>query len=112
MGLDITAYSVPAMRSQLGAAGEIHYWRKHHALLHWCEALDVQRGGAVWDECGQSITLTRADLDKLEAAVLNGGLPDCYGGDASYWQAHDLEFIAKARAALAAGLTVEIVASW
>ena len=29
-----------------------------------------------------------------------------------YWQAHDLKFIAKARAVLVAGMAVEIVASW
>jgi hypothetical protein len=106
MGLDMTAYAVPAGASK---GEQLHYWRKHHELLKWCEALDIERGGAVWDEPAQSIILTRADLDRLESAVVKGKLPDFYdrGG---YWQAHDLVFIAKARAALAAGMIVEIVA--
>ena len=108
MGLDMTAYAVPAGASK---GEQFHYWRKHHELLKWCAALDIERGGAEWDEPAQSISLTSADLDRLESAVVKGELPDFYyRGD--YWQAHDLEFIAKARAALAAGMMVEIVASW
>jgi hypothetical protein len=107
MGLDITAYARPAGASE---REQFHYWSKHHVLLHWCEALNIERGGARWNEPGQSIDLTSADLDRLEAAVLKGELLDDYHGD--YWQAHDLAFIAKARVALAAGMTVEIVASW
>jgi hypothetical protein len=108
MGLDMTAYAVPAGASE---GEQFHYWRKHHKLLRWCAALDIERGGAAWDEPAQSIILTSADIDRLESAVVKGALPDLYyRGD--YWQAHDLAFIAKARAALAAGMIVEIVASW
>jgi hypothetical protein len=108
MGLDMTAYAVPAGASK---GEQFHYWRKHHELLKWCAALDVERGGAAWDEPAQSVILTSADLDRLESAVVKGEVRDVYDR-ADYWQAHDLEFIAKARAALAAGMMVEIVASW
>ena len=106
MGLDITAYARPAGTSE---GEQFHNWRKHHVFLHWCEALDIERGGPPWNEPGQSIDLTSADLDRLEAAVLRGELLDDYHGN--YWQAHDLAFIAKARVALAAGMIIEIVAS-
>ena len=108
MGLDMTAYAIPAGASE---GEQFHYWRKHHELLKWCEALDIERGGAAWDEPAQSVILTSADLDRLESAVVKGKLPDLYyRGD--HLQAHDLAFIAKARAVLAAGMMVEIVASW
>jgi hypothetical protein len=108
MGLDITAYAVPAGVSE---ATELHDWRKHHELLKWCESLAMQRGEAAWDEPAQSIVLTSVDLDKLATAVTNGELPDHYAR-ADHWRAQDLEFIDKARAAIAAGMTVEIVFSW
>ena len=69
MGLDMTAYAVPAGASK---GEQFHYWRKHHELLKWCAALDIERGGATWDEPAQSIILTSADLDRLESAVVKG----------------------------------------
>jgi hypothetical protein len=110
MGLDMTAYAVPAGASQVEAGRQFHYWRKHHELLKWCKALHIERGGAEWDEPVLSISLTSVDLDRLESAVVKGELPDLYDR-ADHWRDKDLEFIAKARAALAAGMTVEIVAS-
>lgn len=113
MGLDIYAYAVPAGKKQ---REQIHYWRKHHALLDWCEKLARERGEESWDvACAGSIELTSADLDRLLAAVVNVELPEyaVYQYEiADYWTDHDLAFIGKARAALAAGKTVEIVASW
>jgi hypothetical protein len=108
MGLDITAYALPAGASE---AEEIHRWRKHHELLKWCEALAMQRDEEVWREPAQSIVLTSADLDKLATAVTNGELPDYYDRT-DHWRPQDLEFIDKARAAIAAGMTVQIVFSW
>jgi hypothetical protein len=112
MGLDITAYAIPAGSTQLAGGQQIHTWRKHHELANWLSALEVSRGGQAWDEPAQSITLTSADLDELESSVLNGALPDNYDRDPDYWKANDLAFIAKARVVLAADMTVEIVASW
>ena len=74
-------------------------------------SLDIERGGAEWDEPAQSVILDSADLDRLESAVVKGKLTGfIFRGD--HLQAHDLEFIAKARAVLAAGMMVEIVAWW
>ena len=107
MGLDIYAYA-----EQPGtdiAANEIHTWRKHHRLLKWLEALDVEKGGQPWDEPAQGIDLTSGDLDRLEAAILNDELPDEYGRDV---REDDLAFVAKARAAISEGKEISILASW
>jgi len=108
MGLDITAYAIPAGASE---GEQFHYWRKHHELLKWCEALDMERGGQAWEEPAQGVDLTSADLDKLEIDVLKGALPDHYHR-ASHSRADDLAFIRKAREVIAAGMKVEIVFSW
>ena len=106
MGLDIYAYALEAGATE---GEEIHYWRKHLALAEWCSKLAVERGDEAWNEPAQSIELTSADLDRLMTAVRNRELKADYGID---WMPDDLAFIEKARAALAAGKTVEIFASW
>jgi hypothetical protein len=116
MGLDMTAYAFrngerfTATRTE----EQFHYWRKHHALLEWCSTLAVTRGEAAWDEPIRSIQLAEKDLDRLEAAVRNGELPDFFEDDeeGEAWQPYDLTFIAKARALISAGFQVEIDASW
>jgi hypothetical protein len=108
MGLDIYAYAEQP-ETEL-ASNAIHYWRKHHRLLKWLEALDVEKGGQPWDEPAQGIDLTGGDLDRLEAAIINGELPDEYGRD--FRREDDLAFVAKARAAILAGKQISILASW
>jgi hypothetical protein len=78
--------------------------------LKWLEALDVEKGGQPWDEPAQGIDLTGGDLDRLEAAIINGELPDEYGRD--FRREDDLAFVAKARAAILAGKQISILASW
>ena len=106
MGLDITAYAVPAGASE---GNKFHYWRKHHELLNWCSALVVERGGQAWEEPAQAIDLTAGDLNRLEMDVSQGKLPDLYGADC---RVDDLSFIREARALIAKGLQVELVFSW
>jgi len=113
MGLDITAYAVAPQAEGVAAQPgmKIHYWRKHHEFAAWLSALGVSRGGTAWEEPAQSIVLTSADLDRLEAVVAKGELRDWYGRDDDRRES-DLAFIGKAREAIAAGFIVDIVASW
>jgi hypothetical protein len=90
MGLDMTAYAYlnDQHLSSRRTEEQFHYWRKHQALLNWCEKLTAARGERAWDEPGQVILLAERDLDQLEAAVRNGELPDYVeeGVEATPWQ--------------------------
>ena len=97
-------------------ASEIHYWRKHPNLHGWMEELYYEKGGtrAVFN-C-VPVVLTAQDLERLEADVNAGSLPDTTGfffgeSDGSETE-DDLAFIAKARKAQADGLTVFYYAWW
>jgi hypothetical protein len=106
MGLEITAYAVPAPDK---AVEEIHRWSQHHGLLDWFEKLALESGDGIGreglDEPGWSMKLTSMDLDRLEAAVTSGELN-------GRWTPHDRAFIEKARGVLAASKTILIEASW
>ena len=102
---------------------ELWQWRKHPDLHGWMEALWRRKGGQ--GEPGMDgpntfncvpVLLEATDLDALETAVKEGTLPPTSGfffghsgpGDA----AGDLKFIAKARAAIAAGKFVYYTSWW
>ena len=104
---------------------EIAYWRKHPNLQGWMEQLWVEKGrntgpgGASIDPMfnGVELELTWDDLDRLEQAILNNGLPYTQGfffGDPAddYYKQQDLEFIKKAKAELFVGLKVFYNSSW
>lgn len=91
-------------------AEEIFYWRKHPNLHGWFEALYRQKGGK--DEAFNvvPVQVTAADIDQLEADVLGEHLPETtgffFGQSSRKDRDDDLQFIAKARGALADGKTL------
>jgi hypothetical protein len=95
---------------------EIHYWRKHPNLHGWMERLYRRKGGGHEDFNVSALVLDEADLIQLEAAVRANRLPETsgffFGHSDGDERDDDLEFIAKARAAIAAGRTVFYLAWW
>ena len=116
MGLDMFAY---VTAEKLASAvdfpepekyDELHYWRKHPNLHGWMEALYVKKGGRDRHFNMSPLMLDSADLDRLEAAIKRKKLPATIGfffgnSDGSEFD-DDLEFIAKARQAIALGNVV------
>jgi hypothetical protein len=102
----------------------LHQWRKHPDLHGWVEQLYWSKGGkgiptGFGDgefNTGCTVVLTTADLENLEKAVTKGTLPKTAGfffGESDGTEVQDdLEFIAKARAAIAMGLTVFYDSWW
>jgi hypothetical protein len=120
MGLDMYAFTQPAAPDSevdftACDASELHYWRKHPNLHGWMEALYITKGGAESFNC-VNLVLTADDLNRLEQAVLHNTLPNTegffFGESDGSEQADDLLFIAKARAAIAANLTVAYSSWW
>ncbi len=122
MGLDMYAYTTTeklAGAVDFPQPKELHYWRKHYRLHEWMERLYVDKGGVAEDFSSMScVTLDRADLDRLEVAILASDLPDSAVADFFFGEydgserEDDLAFIAKARKALESGKTVFYVANW
>ena len=120
MGLDMFAnypFAAPAANVdfEVENCGELHYWRKHPNLHGWMEAVYRAKGG--WEASFNcvNLVLTAVDLDRLGADVRAGNLPPTPGsffGESDGSEiGDDLRFIAKAREAIAAGLTV-FYSSW
>ena len=138
MGLDMYAYSA----SRAGAnrdywdgydfdrgtsnqpqPKELAYWRKHPNLHGWMEQL-WQAKGRPGDNPenmfnGVELELTREDIDRLEADILEGRVRDLrtvgfFFGDAAddYYREQDLAFVREARADLFMGLKVFYNSSW
>ena len=122
MGLDMYAHTtteaVPGavdFRVNRESQFPLHYWRKHPNLHGWMEALYYEKGGTAESFNCVNLALTADDLDRLEADIKAGILPTTEGfffgaSDGSETE-DDLDFIAKAREALAAGRTV-FYSSW
>lgn len=120
MGLDMYACTInrePPRPVDFKAddAVEIHYWRKHPNLHGWMERLYREKGGKDDSFNCVNLQLTRADLDALDDAIRSRSLPSTSGfffGESDGSEADDdLQFVAKAREAIAAGLTV-FYSSW
>jgi len=125
MGLDMYAYSFPAGDAEHKEVDldvpedreDLHYWRKHHDLHGWMQQLYFKKGGEDQDFNCNTVRLNTDDLDALESAVRTNTLPHTEGfffgnyppDDESI--ADDLEFIRKARAAIAQG-DVVVYDSW
>lgn len=124
MGLDMYAFSakpdsianpVEIDLDQLDDVMQIYAWRKHPNLHGWMGDLYAAKGGT--KECFNCVPvqLTCEDLDALEADIRAGNLPSTDGfffgsSDGTELQG-DLDFIARARAAIADGRAV-IYDSW
>lgn len=95
---------------------ELAYWRKHPNLQGWMEQLYFNRGGDN-EFNGAELELTLDDLVDLELAIKTKNLPPTsgfffgVGADDLYYK-QDLEFIAKARQAIADSYQVFYNSSW
>jgi hypothetical protein len=122
MGLDMYAFIVeksfvtPDVDFTLedNLVQRLHYWRKHHHLHDWMERLYVAKGGQNPDFNLSAMALNSADLDALETAIKNTGMPASSGlplrNDRE--RDDDLDFIRKARRALTNGFAVFYLAWW
>ena len=120
MGLDM--YAMTTMQKpdkpvdfKAEDAGDLHYWRKHPNLHGWMEELYREKGGTEQFNC-VPVQITAEDLDRLEADIISGDLPDTTGfffgnSDGSETE-DDLAFITAAREALAEGYTVYYDSWW
>ena len=122
MGLDMYAFSFDKSRlvdpnaqialrftdGEQEAASEFAYWRKFNRLHGWMERLYREKGGKDAFNC-ESVNLTEADIDKLEADWKAGKLTPTAGfffGSGELYPEDDealADFLAKARVQLAAG---------
>jgi hypothetical protein len=97
-------------------ATELHYWRKHPNLHGWMQKLYIQRGGTASSFNCVPVQLDSEDLDRLEADIKAKKLPYTDGfffGESDGTELDDdLAFIAKAREAIAEGLTVFYDSWW
>ena len=128
MGLDQYAHKVkrtyaPTTKTSTVRSTEFFYWRKHNALHGWMENLHRSRAHAESNHLdsfnGVAVKLEEKDLDKLEQDVMTFNLPQTVGfffgadsvGDEDQKE-QTLEFIKKARKALAEGFEVEYNSWW
>jgi hypothetical protein len=96
--------------------GELHYWRKHPNLHGWMESLYREKGGKGEKFNCNNVRITEADLDQLEAAINEEELPETegffFGESESEDKVGDLEFVKKAREAIAEGFDVYYTSWW
>ena len=135
MGLDMYAYTAPAelvgdeqvdMNDRLFSEGkpvagvdtDFAYWRKFNHLHGWMEKLYRSKGGESADFNCNTVRLMPADLDRLEAMasmkVLAPTAGFFFGGQEEFNDEDKqevLDFIAKARQAIADGKAV-VYDSW
>ena len=97
---------------------EVFYWRKHHDLHGWMENLYRDKGGKCESFNCVPVRLHERDLDALQTDLLNSALPQTTGfffgdnpPDAESLKI-DLEFIQKARDAIAEGDAVYYDSWW
>ncbi len=123
MGLDMNAFATKAkpetevdFSTKNFEETELHYWRKHPNLHGWMESLYYEKGGKADSFNCVPVVLDNEDLDNLEYDIKEGNLPDTQGfffgissGDEDN---DDLEFVAKAREAIANGKTVYYTSWW
>jgi hypothetical protein len=129
MGLDMYAWRVKAEdaisdfeiardEKEQTKVEEMFYWRKHHDLHGWMERLYRAKGGTKESFNCVSVRLTMVDLNALENDVLNNLLPETQGfffgtnPPDDYSKNQDMEFIAKAKVAIAAGDAVYYDSWW
>ena len=126
MGLDMYAFRVKAsdalgdfeIASNKDKHDEIMYWRKHHDLHGWMERMYRAKGGVKESFNCIPVRLTMEDLQDLEKDVLSNNLPQTQGfffgtnppDEDSKLQ--DMEFIGKAKIAIAEGDAVYYDSWW
>jgi hypothetical protein len=94
----------------------LYYWSKHQSLHRWMEKLYRKRGGSAYHFARVAVALTGEDLDRLEADIKARRLPRTAGfffrKSDDTERDDDLAFIAEARRALSAGLSVFYDSWW
>ncbi len=120
MGLDMFAYKTTDPIAEVDFKAhegdeQIAYWRKHPNLHGWMEALYHRKGGTQKFNCA-TLRLDAADIDALEQAINENGLPHTTGFFFGQSEPDDNEtdrtFIAAARLALAEGYSVYYDSWW
>ena len=123
MGLDMYAYSTAEKVETdtdffVEARTEIAYWRKFNALHGWMGDLYYNKGGKSADFNCDNVRIDAEDLDTLEEVLCKGLLRpvDGFFFGPQTVEPEDVEsaqeFISKARAAIAEGLTVYYSSWW
>jgi hypothetical protein len=121
MGLDMYAYTtntpIPAVDFEPAPGSfEIAYWRKHPNLHGWMEQLYRTKGGTAQSFNCVPVRIDAEDLDALERALDENGLPETMGFFFGETRPEEIEldraFVAAARAALAAGAFVYYDSWW
>ena len=130
MGLDMYAFRVKAedviddfnVRGQDAGREddleELAYWRKHHDLHGWMERLYRSKGGTKESFNCVPLRLTKADIACLEHDVLTNRLPETTGfffgtnPPDEFTREQDMEFIMKAKIAIADGDSVYYDSWW
>lgn len=121
MGLDMFAFTMEAQPTSdvdftVNANRELHYWRKHPDLHGWMHRLYREKGGSDDGFNCVPLRLTVDDIDRLAEVIRARTLPQTSGfffGESDGTELEDdLQFVAKAREALAVGLTVCYSAWW
>ena len=138
MGLDQYAYAASELKSE--DREEIAYWRKHNRLQGWMEKLWEKKGRPHFNDIEnplgdfncQPVELSLADIEQLEAHVVNKALPQTggffFGHDSYDWDEDedgnpfpegeyhyketDLKFIEDARKAIEDGKKVYYNCWW
>lgn len=94
----------------------LFYWRKHPNMHGLMESLYRQKGGRSEEFNCVNVQLFKEDLDLIEKAVNDNGLPETsgffFGQSGEEDKKRDLEFIAKAREALDDGFVIWYSSWW
>lgn len=121
MGLDMfagtTRADIPAVDfDKPEDAEDIFYWRKHPDLHGWMEKLYKKKGGAEEEFNLVPVRIDNSDLDQLEKVVNADKLPHTigffFGVSGPEDKVPTLNFIRRAREALASGKRVYYYAWW
>jgi hypothetical protein len=127
MGLDMYAYEVsPSMvvddfnykSDKFTNSIELQYWRKNRHLHNWMEALYRKKGGTAESFNCVDLRLTLEDLEALEKDILKENLCGKSGfffGDNdynSYCKEQDIDFVYKAKKAIALGSAIYYTSWW
>jgi hypothetical protein len=130
MGLDMYAFRVKAedviddftVREETDGRKEkleeLAYWRKHHDLHGWMERLYRAKGGTKESFNCVPVRLTKADITCLEHDVLTNRLPETQGfffgtnPPDEFTREQDMEFIKKAKIAMADGDAIYYDSWW
>lgn len=97
---------------------QVHCWRKHANLQGWMESLYREKGGSSMDFNCSPLQLTKEDLDRLAADLIDQNLPETEGfffgqsENSEEEMQEDLAFVKEAHRAIDEGYTVYYDSWW